>query len=492
MSIQKNTAYNLLGAVLPLGLSLFTIPLYIGLIGEARYGVLAIAWLLLGYFGLFDLGLGRATAQRIASLGNSSPEQLASTFWTALTMNVSLGVIGGLLIWPVAVYFFEHVFKVDPALRSELSAAIPWLVLAVPLATLSGVLTGALEGRSKFLELNLISVTSSVLIQLLPLAVALLHGPDLRWLLPAVILGRLLTLIALFARCRIHVFQGFALKVSRDLAKGLLQFGGWVTVSSLISPMMVILDRFVIGATLGAKSVTFYTVPFQLAERTTILAGALSSALFPRLTAAGEDEAQRLAATAIQSLAVVMTPLVLLCLLFIKPFLNWWLSPDFGVQAGLAAEILLFGFWINALARIPYAQLQAAGRPRVVAQCHLAELLPYLGLLYVGLYFWGVPGAALAFSLRTMADFILLSWFAGNIMIGLQTLRVPALILLVGQGVAVLISLSTLNGWFARLGLVLFSLIWAWRSAPLELRGIATCLLKKVTTSRRNNGDTLL
>ena len=194
MSIRRNTAYNLLGSVIPLAVSLVTIPIYLGLIGDARYGVLAIAWLLLGYFGLFDLGLGRATAQRIAALRDGTAGQRAETFWTALALNVGLGVVGGLLIWPIAAYFFGNVFKVEEALRPEVQAAVLWLILAVPMATLSGVLSGALHGRNRFFELNVISIAGTVLFQLLPLATAMLWGSDLGVLLPAALFARLFTL----------------------------------------------------------------------------------------------------------------------------------------------------------------------------------------------------------------------------------------------------------------------------------------------------------
>lgn len=120
MSIRRNTAYNLFGLIVPLGVSLVTIPVYLELIGEARYGVLAIVWLLLGYFGLFDLGLGRATAQRIAALRDASAEERAQTFWTALVLNFGIGVAGGLLAWPIAAVFFGGLFKAEGALRPEI------------------------------------------------------------------------------------------------------------------------------------------------------------------------------------------------------------------------------------------------------------------------------------------------------------------------------------------------------------------------------------
>lgn len=476
MSIRKHTAYNLLGAVLPMGLSLVTIPLYLGLVGDARYGVLAVAWLLLGYFGLFDLGLGRATAQRIAALGDAGPAQMAPIFWTALAMNASLGIVGGLIIWPVAIYFFGHFFTVDAVLRPELEVAIPWLTLAVPIATISGVFSGALQGRAKFLELNMVSVLTAVLTQLIPLSVAWLHGPDLAWIVPAVVVSRVVTILLLFYRCRIHIFHNSVPMISRVHAKGLLQFGGWVTVTSLVGPMMVILDRFVIGAMLGAKAVTYYTVPYQLAERSLILPSALTGALFPRLAAANDEEAIAIATESVRSLAMISTPAILIGILFAEPFLRLWISPEFVMHAGWLAPILFLGFWMNAFGAIPCAQLQARGRPSVVAKCHVGELIPYLISLYVGLKFWGLVGAAVVFGIRTFIDCVLLMWFAGLLHKSIHVLKIPMVLLIFGFIIAAYLSVGSVEWWLASLidiGLC-FKLYWkvaatAWDNLSISI-----------------------
>lgn len=470
MSIKRKFAYNLLGSVIPLAVSLVTTPIYLKMIGEARYGVLAIAWLLLGYFGLFDLGLGRATAQRMATLKNASVAERAQTFWTALTLNVGLGTIGALLIWPVTAYFFGNVFNVDDTLRPEIQAAVPWLVLAVPIATLSGVLGGALQGRERFFELNLISVLGTVFFQLLPLASALIFGANLGIILPSALTARLFTLIMLFERCWHHVFAGYAATFARAEAGQLLRFGGWVTVTSFVSPIMVILDRFIIGAISSAKAVSYYTIPFQLGQRTTIISTSLTAVLFPRFAAVSRLEQQHLALEGLSALVVVMTPLVAAGILLMEPFLAWWIAPEFAQQSATVGQVILLGFWVNNFATIPSAQLQACGRPDLVAKCHLVELLPYLGLLYLGLNILGLVGAAIAFTIRVAVDFILLSWLAGTLQRTLRGLLTPTLLL----GLAYLIAMQRQqfkHVWFAIVVThLLITLIWAWRHAPNSVR----------------------
>ena len=91
MTIRRDTGYNLLGQLAPLALSLLTIPLYLRLIGEARFGVLALMWLFFGYMGLFDLGVGQATVRQLSRSDRATPTEAAQVLWTALLMSLGLG-----------------------------------------------------------------------------------------------------------------------------------------------------------------------------------------------------------------------------------------------------------------------------------------------------------------------------------------------------------------------------------------------------------------
>jgi hypothetical protein len=94
--LARNVGLNALGWLLPMLLALGAIPVLVRTLGTDRFGVLSLVWTLVGYFSLFDLGLGRAVTQLVAErLGREQREDLPGLVWTATWLLVPLGIVGG-------------------------------------------------------------------------------------------------------------------------------------------------------------------------------------------------------------------------------------------------------------------------------------------------------------------------------------------------------------------------------------------------------------
>lgn len=470
MSVSRNTTYNLVGTIVPVALSLVTVPIYLKLVGPERYGVLAIAWLLLGYFGLFDLGLGRSTSFRIASLRHAEPIARADTFWAALSVNFGMGLAGGLLLLAAASYFFGHVFKVDPLLRPEIMASVPLLACAVPIATLTGTLTGAMQGREKFLETNVVSLVSTTLFQIFPLAVAYYHGPNIVALLAAAIFARLIAILVLAYRCYVEFCKGQPRRLNRAEIPLLLKYGGWVNATSLLGPMLVMVDRFAIGAVLGAAAVTIYTVPFQLAQRIQILPGAVTNALFPRLSASGVTEQKQLSDLVARTLVALMSLPVLGAIFLMEPFLRLWVGADVGAQSAPVGRIVLIGFWVNSFALISFIRLQASGRPDLVTKSLIAQIPPYLIGLYFSMKHFGFIGCASMFTIRCIADYITLTLLADRAVSSWKVLSFSFVVLAAGAYTAHLWQISDWRWWASASALGSILLVSGWLTLPNEVK----------------------
>ncbi|HXU99997.1 MAG TPA: flippase [Caulobacteraceae bacterium] len=470
MSLGRNVVYNLVGQLAPIASALVTIPIYLKLIGLDRFGVLSVAWLLLGYFGLFDLGLGRATSFRIAALRDADPGARADTFWAALTVNVGMGIIGGVALLAAGGLFFGAVFKVAASLRRETLEALPLLAVSVPIATLTGVLTGALQARERFLSTNVVSIVSTLLFQIFPLVIAWRMGPSLPLVLGGAVAARVLALLALGVLCRRELTRGYLVRLRRGEVSMLLGYGAWVTVASVFGPFLVMIDRLVIGAILGASAVAVYAVPYQLAQRIAIVPAALTNALFPRLAAATPQERQAQSVEAIFTLAGILTLPVVGAIFILDPFLHLWLGGSLATQASPIGRILLIGFWINAFALVSYIALQAGGRPDLVSKVLLVELAPYLAGLYFAMKAWGVTGCAIALSARFLLDFVLLGIMAKIHVRVLPLLAAQLACLVLAVAVATTWTMTQPSWWMGALILGLACLASSWLALPIHLR----------------------
>lgn len=467
MSIKRNTAINLLGGVLPTVVSLITVPYYLRQIGEVRFGVLAIVWLILGYFGIFDLGVSRATTNQIARLRSAAAREREQVFWTAAAVNILFGLGGGILLYAVGAPLVAYAFKMPEAMRPEVLQCLPWLALAVPLATVSGVFAGVLEGCERFATVNAIEVAGSILFRLVPLSVAYLHGPELKWLIISGLLAQGASVIPMFVASARAIPLTGAGGPTRAWVRSLFSYGGWVTVNNILFPIFASLDRFLIGAGIDAAAVTVYSVPYNLVHRFQMLPSALARTLFPRLSGVVEREAVILANRCITALAAVTLPVMVAATLLIHPFLHYWISPQFADRSSGVGEVLMIGVWMSSLAFVPYALLQGQGRPKTVALIHLIEAPFFAAVIWIGVRFGGVIGAAWSMCIRDVVD-ALIFMALGKLLYGVAGRLSAAAAWMVAALVLV-----RFGGGFSpkTLGigtiLVIGSTVWAFRVEPL-------------------------
>jgi O-antigen/teichoic acid export membrane protein len=403
-SLHLNILFNLSGAALPLLISIIVIPMYLGRIGPSRYGIISLVWLLFGYFGIFDFGLSRATTNLLARPSNQGAKRQAQIFWTATIVNTLIGTLGALVFGLVGKLIIGGVFKVPIELHSELQTALVWVALLLPLSTTSAVFIGVLEAHERFLELNFIQVLGATLGQLLPLGAVVLLGPQIDIAIAATFVARFVTTVPIFILAVRQSGREAIPAITGDTARELFRYGGWVAVSNLAGPILVSIDQFMIGAVIGVSSVPRYSIPFNIASKILMIPGAMSRALFPQLTKLSVDDARARSETVTITLSRI---LVIVCapLIVISHYaLTLWLGADFSTNASMVSRIIIVGVWINGVAYVPFAMLQSQGKPGLVARLHIYELLPFLGILWVGLHLFGLVGAALAWSLRVLVD----------------------------------------------------------------------------------------
>ena len=480
MSIAKHATYNLLGSIVPLAVSLVTVPLYLSAIGLERYGVLALCWTLLGYMGFLNLGLGPSVAQKMAMLRSADSAERASVFWTAIWVSLAMGAAAGLLVYGLAGLYFSSLKDLPIGLSGEIAGAKGWLAAIIPVVMLSSVLTGALQGHERFLAMNIITSSTSVLMSVAPLAVAYAFGPDLSGLLAASLGACLASLLALFLICRKAISLRGIGGLAPGLVKNLLTFGGWVTASGMIGPLLVTFDRFVIGAMLGAAAVSIYTVPYNLVSRVQIVPAALAGVLFPRFAATAEAEhGDRLEIESIAVLAAIMTPICVGAMAVISPFLVVWIGRELALQSAPVAYLILFGFWANSVARIPYSRLLGTGRPGLITKITAIQVPPYLGLLFLGVSEFGVAGAAAAWCLRTVADTIIFLAFVGNRRAAFRMLAVPTLLAGLALITAIFTPMESPLRWVILTTAFVTSVLWSLWNMPQPLRTWKAKLLKR-------------
>ena len=412
--LARNTAINLAGLVIPLGVAVVAVPILLHSLGLDRFGILSLAWVLIGYFALVDFGLGRALTQAASqALGAGDNEGLRSVSVAAIATMFTLGILGGIIAAAITPWLAYTVLHMDASLRPEAATSFYLLAVSLPFVLATAGFRGLLEAHQHFGLATALRLPLSIFNFVGPLLVL----PLSRSLVPIVamlVAGRLVMFVAHLVAClRRYPWLVRGAPVDFTRLRALLRDGGWMSVSNVISPLMVNLDRFVIGALISVAAVTYYATPFELASKLLFISGAVLGVFFPAFAATySQDKAHTVLMfdRANRLVLLGVFPPILFFVAFAHEILLVWVGPDLAARSTSILQLLAIGMLINSMAQVPVAFLQATRRADLTARLHLAELPIYLAMIVVFGRMFGVTGVALAWTLRVSIDTCALSW----------------------------------------------------------------------------------
>lgn len=418
MSIKKNAAWNMLGMGAPLLVAAVAIPYIVKHAGVEAFGVLTMVWALIGYFSLFDFGLGRALTQKIAveiSLGEY--ENIPDIAKSGLIFTAIAGAIGALILIFLSHSLAYQWLKISAGLQHEAFLALIVSGFGIPLTTLATGQRGILEAYEDFKNVNIARMLLGTANFGLPAASVYFFSSSLVWMVVSLVCARLANVLAFSSLVNARLKRGWWIRGawSTEKFKNLLSFGAWITVSNVISPLMVTADRFIISGIVGAAMVAYYSVPAEMMQRVLIVPAAIATALFPRFTAlhkVAPNEGEKIYKKSMLFLCAVMSAVCLVIVVLSREGLSLWLGKAFSDRAWVVVDILAIGIFFNGMAQLPFARVQAAGRVDVTAKFHVLELCLYVPVLVLLAEKYGLNGAAVAWSLRAAMDFLMLAYMS--------------------------------------------------------------------------------
>lgn len=435
--LLSNMGWNLGGNVLPFLLAFFAVPPLIARLGVDRFGLLTIIWMAIGYLGLFDFGLGRAVTKLVAErLGTQRAEEIPDLFFTAIIVTAALGALAAICVLCSASFCVNHVLNVPEKIRKDAIDAFQLMGCTVPVVIVSVALTGVLGAMQRFKFIALVRTGTGSINFLGPL-VAIFWSKTLLAATVALAIGRLLGLIAnAMYSWRIRELRSSRPKIRTTHLRELFSFGGWITVSNVIGPLMDNLDRFIIGSVLTISAVAYYTTPFDLVSRISIVPGAIITVLFPAFSHLINNDQEKsgvLFREAVSIACPIMSIAVMGVVLFAPDFLRFWLGYEFALRSTPVMRVLAIGLFFNTLAYFPYAFLQGAGRPDWTAKLHLVELPLYYLVLWYLLKNFGIVGAAVAWLFRVALDASVIYLLTGKIVSSVRRISRGVLVVLFAE-----------------------------------------------------------
>jgi O-antigen/teichoic acid export membrane protein len=440
--LVRNTVYSFIIQILPIFVAVLSIPLLIKTLGTDRFGILTLAWMVISYFSLFDLGLGRALTQLVSEkIGSGDDQDLPVLIWTASLLMFGLGLLGTLCLALISPWLVYNVLKVPKSIQLETLNSFYLLSASIPIVTSTAGFAGILSAWQRFDLLSFVRIPMGLFTFVGPLLV-LPFSRNLLAVVTVLVIGRMIAWTIHILLCiRVMPTLRHEVKFEKKLLVPLLRFGGWMTVSNILDPIMLSMDRFFVGAFVSVTAVSYYSTAYEVANKLLLIPSAVLNVLFPAFATSYQDSKEHtriLFFRGVKYIYICMFPLTLIVVSGADIIFKLWLGEDFAINSSPILRLLTIGIFIDSLAYTPWAFLQGIKRPDLPAKINMVELPFYIMVFWWLTHTYGLFGAAISWTLRIVVNTVLY-FYASQGILKISTDEIRKSLLTFGASIIILI-----------------------------------------------------
>jgi len=396
--------------VISIAMTFFVTPILLRTLGAEQYGIWSIVIALTGYYGLVNMGIGKANTKYIAQF-----DAVGDTKAVREVMSTGLAIFSLLAVVVLAVaggvaWLFPYLFDLGdyPIPLARWIVMLTGLKVAVNL--IGQVFAAGVGARKRFDLTNSLLCTRLILTGTLIIVVVLSGGGLMGVAL--VVLGAAVLFRAAICFLAIRVvglpcpsLGGF----NRDTGKMLFRFGLLNLVIQIVRRTSLVGGSLILGLFAGPVAVAYYSVAESLTRKSLNLGKTINYVVMPF---ASQFEAQS-DRHALKRLLILPTRLLLTLAMLItavllilgKSFLALWISPE--IAANVYPVICILS--LSLLVKLPTNGLQSTltgmGRMTFLSRVAIGEgsVMLVLGIILTPLYgtlgmAWAVGVSQLVFS----------------------------------------------------------------------------------------------
>lgn len=403
----KNNFVVLLFQAIPIFAALIFIPKNIAKIGADAWGGYTLATTTIFLTMYFNLGVGPAVNKSLSFYSDKKLDKELTIIQTGFLINFLSSIV-----FVLVLYFLNEGilnFIANKELNAEVVSSnkklFKYAAIASGLYLNLSFFRNIFESQGSFSLVNLMRSIFSSSVLIIPFFFDRTSIHLAMVVLNVIILIQILIYIFILMNKLEKV--NLATFIRFKEFKPILSDGIKLSIHSLINPIFIFLDRYLIGILIGLTTVGLYTSVYDLISRITIVASAISTVLYPKIAQAAFNFPLRMKLIK-SSIGLILTICTVPCLVLFfygTGIFEWWLNTKL-TNYSVLIKLLTIAYLLQGINLILIKSFQSSGYISLTIKTSTYLAIIYVPALYLLIKYYGITGVGLVLLVKNCIEMI--------------------------------------------------------------------------------------